>query len=67
MRSKLDSGIRLIAAEYHKSSDSEAAKYLGDAALAGGADGTGNGCHVMATEIVTANTVYTEGTIHAYS
>ena len=67
VRSKLDSGIRLIAAEYHKSSDSEAAKYLGDAALAGGADGTGNGCHVMATEIVTANTVYTEGTIHAYS
>lgn len=65
IRAKLDGEIRLVAAEYHKSSDSEAAKFLGDAALDGGAQGTGNGVHVKANEIATANTAYTEGTIHA--
>lgn len=38
-------GKALYAAEYHLSSDTEAAKRLGDAANAGGALGTGNGRH----------------------
>lgn len=35
----------VILAEYHKSGETEAAKLLGDAGLAAGADGVGNGCH----------------------
>jgi len=36
-------GKPVFAAEYHKSSDSAEAKALGDAAMRGGASGTGNG------------------------
>jgi len=36
-------GTRVIAAEYHKSSDTQDAKALGQAAMRGGAKGTGNG------------------------
>jgi len=38
-------GKPLYAAEYHLSADTEPAKSLGDAAMAGGASGTGNGRH----------------------
>jgi hypothetical protein len=43
VRAALPSGIRLIAAEYHGSSDSQNAKALGKVAIANGADGTGTG------------------------
>lgn len=36
---------KVYLAEYHKSGETEAAKLLGDAGLAAGADGIGNGCH----------------------
>jgi len=39
-------GKKLYAAEYHLSSESEDAKKLGDAAMRGGASGTGNNRHV---------------------
>jgi hypothetical protein len=35
----------VIATEYHKSSETEEAKQLGDAAIRGGAIGTGNNRH----------------------
>lgn len=43
VRAKLPAGVALIAAEYSGSSDSQNAKALGDAAMRGGANGTGNG------------------------
>lgn len=40
---KLDGKVKFIAADYHRSSDTEEAKALGKAAMEAGADGTGNG------------------------
>ena len=39
-------GVPVIASEYHKASESEAARALGDAACAAGAVGTGNGRNI---------------------
>lgn len=42
-------GGRVIAAEYHKSGESDEAKRIGDAAIKAGADGVGNGCNALAS------------------
>lgn len=48
---------RVIAAEYHKSGETDAARAIGDAAIAAGADGVGNGCSRAGMSVLIARAV----------
>lgn len=45
-KTRLSSGIKYFANEYHQSNDTAESRALGDAALEGGADGVGGGANV---------------------
>lgn len=53
---------RVIAAEYHKSGETAEAKAIGDAAIAAGADGVGNGCTAQGLATLRGGSPSTPGT-----
>lgn len=55
-------GGRVIAAEYHKSGETAEAKAIGDAAIAAGADGVGNGCTAQGLATLRGGSPSTPGT-----